>query len=83
MKQTAKRRAKGTNESVKSTVWTRSMSSSGKLPNEQPWKGVESAGEYTPHTPLHREHPCTRDGQSEATELLLKHMKAECEAFEE
>lgn len=53
------------------------MSSSGGLPDEQPWKGVGSAEEYTPQTSLHR------DGQPEATELLFKHMKAECKAFEE
>lgn len=59
------------------------MSSSGGLPHEQPWKEVGSAGDYIPQTSLHREHPCTQDGQSEARELLLKHMKAECKAFEE
>lgn len=53
------------------------------LPDERPWEGVGSTGEYAPQTSLHREHPCTRDGQSEAPELLLKQMKAERKAFEE
>lgn len=57
------------------------MSSTGGLADEQPWEGVGSAGEYTSQTSLHREHPRTRDGQSEATELQLKHMKAECRTF--
>lgn len=58
------------------------LSSSWGLPHK-PGKRVGSAEEYTPQTSLQREHPCTRDGQSEGTELLLKLMKAECKAFEE